>query len=46
VSLTWHEVITFVAAQPPVIALSILLFELVVFGLGLVLGHNLAIRER
>jgi serine/threonine-protein kinase len=46
VPLTWSEVITFVAAQPPVIALWIFLFELVVFGLGLILGHVLAIRER
>jgi serine/threonine-protein kinase len=38
VPLTWSEVIRFVAAQPPVIALTILLFELAVFGLGFALA--------
>jgi hypothetical protein len=36
--LTWSEVIRFVAAQPPVIALTIFLFELAVFGLGFALA--------
>ena len=37
---TWFDFVSFVAAQRPVIALLILLFELAVFALGFVLGHH------
>jgi serine/threonine-protein kinase len=36
---TWFDFLSFVAAQSPVIALLIFLFELAVFGLGFALGH-------
>ena len=46
VPATWSDCAGFVAARLPVFALFILLFELVIFGLGVALGHILAIRAR
>jgi hypothetical protein len=46
VSSTWSDWVRFVATQSPAIALLIFLIELAVFGLGIAVGHVLAILER
>jgi len=42
----WSDFLAFLATQPPMFALYVFLFELAVFGLGLALGHAMALLER